>query len=491
MYRLLAAHGETRERRDQLTHPPYARPELLARAPNEVWSWDIAKLLGPATWTYFYLFVILDIYSRYVVGWTVQHQETAPLAEQLIADTLTKQQIPRGQLTIHADRGSAMRSKPVAFLLADLQRGALQDAQIPARVPRPVRLDPPRPRVLPPVLPLVQRTSPPLRDRPDDPEHRPPRPRRTDPRRPSRRPRRGLRRNARAIRPPSTPATAPTDRRMDQQAARHRATCTLNSSRICLTELDRLRLLDAAAELDERPFGDTRGQVHALKAEGQTVTQIAHAVGLATQAVCYHLGRSVPQDLWGRRAIITALGLGGFRISELRGWHVDLARARFKLSDAKTEKGIREVEMSLFLRDVLLEYTRQRRSLGLPTGPNDYFFGRSTGRRRSDQRIRLGVLEASLTRANQRRVERGLAELPEITPHSLRRTWATFAALAGRDQNWIADQIGHTTPYFTFSVYEQVHRRRYVDEQAIWELMRFADEPADRGSLRQATRLIT
>jgi putative transposase len=78
------------------------------------------KLLGPATWTYFYLFVILDIYSRYVVGWTVQHQETAPLAERLIAETLAKQQIPRHQLTIHADRGSAMRSKPVAFLLSDL-----------------------------------------------------------------------------------------------------------------------------------------------------------------------------------------------------------------------------------------------------------------------------------------------------------------------------------------------------------------------------------
>jgi putative transposase len=120
MYRLLAARGEVRERRDQLTHPPYARPELLASEPNQVWSWDITKLLGPATWTYFYLFVILDIYSRYVVGWTVQHQETAPLAERLIAETLTKQQIPRDQLTIHADRGSAMRSKPVAFLLSDL-----------------------------------------------------------------------------------------------------------------------------------------------------------------------------------------------------------------------------------------------------------------------------------------------------------------------------------------------------------------------------------
>jgi putative transposase len=120
MYRLLAAQGEVRERRDQLTHPPYARPELLASAPNQVWSWDITKLLGPATWTYFYLFVILDIYSRYVVGWTVQHQETAPLAERLIAETLSKQNIARHQLTIHADRGSAMRSKPVAFLLADL-----------------------------------------------------------------------------------------------------------------------------------------------------------------------------------------------------------------------------------------------------------------------------------------------------------------------------------------------------------------------------------
>jgi putative transposase len=120
MYRLLAAQGEVRERRDQLTHPAYARPELLASAPNHVWSWDITKLLGPATWTYFYLFVIIDIYSRYVVGWTVQHQETAPLAERLIAETLAKQQIPRHQLTIHADRGSAMRSKPVAFLLSDL-----------------------------------------------------------------------------------------------------------------------------------------------------------------------------------------------------------------------------------------------------------------------------------------------------------------------------------------------------------------------------------
>jgi putative transposase len=120
MYRLLAAEGETRPRRDQLVHPTYQKPELLARAPNQVWSWDITKLLGPAKWTCFYLYVILDVYSRYVVGWMVAHREQAELAERLIAETLAKQDIPAGQLTLHADRGSSMTSKPVAFLLADL-----------------------------------------------------------------------------------------------------------------------------------------------------------------------------------------------------------------------------------------------------------------------------------------------------------------------------------------------------------------------------------
>jgi putative transposase len=119
-YRLLAAQGETAERRDQLAHPAYAKPELLATRPNEVWSWDITKLLGPTKWTYFYLYVILDIFSRYVVGWMVAHQEQASLAERLIAETLTKQAISPGRLTLHADRGVAMTSKPVAFLLADL-----------------------------------------------------------------------------------------------------------------------------------------------------------------------------------------------------------------------------------------------------------------------------------------------------------------------------------------------------------------------------------
>jgi putative transposase len=120
MYRLLAAEGETRPRRDQLVHPTYQKPELLATAPNQLWSWDITKLLGPAKWTYYYLYVILDVYSRYVVGWMVAHREQAALAERLIAETLAKQKIPAGQLTLHADRGSSMISKPVAFLLADL-----------------------------------------------------------------------------------------------------------------------------------------------------------------------------------------------------------------------------------------------------------------------------------------------------------------------------------------------------------------------------------
>ena len=120
MYRLLQAQGETRERRDQLIHPPYQKPELLATAPNQLWSWDITKLLGPAKWTYFYLYVILDIFSRYVVGWMVAPGESAELAKRLIQDTCQKQRILKDQLSLHADRGSSMTSKPVAFLLADL-----------------------------------------------------------------------------------------------------------------------------------------------------------------------------------------------------------------------------------------------------------------------------------------------------------------------------------------------------------------------------------
>jgi len=119
-YRVLAANQEVRERRKQACRPKYQKPELLATGPNQVWSWDITKLKGPAKWTYFQLYVILDIFSRYVVGWMVAHRESARLAERLIAATCEKQNIARNQLTLHADRGSSMKSKLVAHLLADL-----------------------------------------------------------------------------------------------------------------------------------------------------------------------------------------------------------------------------------------------------------------------------------------------------------------------------------------------------------------------------------
>ena len=120
MYRVLDAAHEIKERRNQVRRPHYAAPELLATRPNAVWSWDITKLRGPATWTYFYLYVILDIFSRYVVGWMIAPRESAVLAERLIADTCAKHGIHPGQLTLHADRGTSMKSKPVALLLADL-----------------------------------------------------------------------------------------------------------------------------------------------------------------------------------------------------------------------------------------------------------------------------------------------------------------------------------------------------------------------------------
>ena len=120
MYRILDEHQEVRERRNQLRHPIYSKPELLATAPNQLWSWDMTKLLGPTKWTYYYLYVILDVYSRYVVGWMIAERESAALAEALISQTCLRQGIQCGQLTIHADRGSAMTSKPVALLLADL-----------------------------------------------------------------------------------------------------------------------------------------------------------------------------------------------------------------------------------------------------------------------------------------------------------------------------------------------------------------------------------
>ena len=120
MYRILVEHQQVRERRDQLRHSVYQAPELIASRPNEVWSWDITKLLGPAKWTYFYLYVILDIFSRYVVGWMLAYRESAELAKRLIEQTIERQNLCPGTLTVHADRGPAMKSKVVALLLAEL-----------------------------------------------------------------------------------------------------------------------------------------------------------------------------------------------------------------------------------------------------------------------------------------------------------------------------------------------------------------------------------
>jgi len=120
MYRILDASELVRERRNQLRHPQYAKPELLATGPNQVWSWDITKLKGPVTWSYFHLYVILDIFSRYVVGWLLADRESATLAKRLIAETCEKEHVSPGKLTLHADRGTSMRSKTLAQLLADM-----------------------------------------------------------------------------------------------------------------------------------------------------------------------------------------------------------------------------------------------------------------------------------------------------------------------------------------------------------------------------------
>jgi putative transposase len=120
MYRILSANREVRERRDQLRHPAYAAPELLAERPNQLWSWDITKLHGPEKWSYYYLYVILDVFSRYVTGWMVATRESAELAKILIAETCARQGIREDELTLHADRGSPMVSKALVFLLADL-----------------------------------------------------------------------------------------------------------------------------------------------------------------------------------------------------------------------------------------------------------------------------------------------------------------------------------------------------------------------------------
>ena len=185
MYRILEEHGEVRERRNQRRHPNYTKPELLAEAPNQVWSWDITKLRGPVKWTYYYLYVILDIFSRYVVGWMLAHRESAALAQRLIAESCRKQDIEPDQLTLHADRGSSMRSKPVGLLLADLGvtkthsrpyvsngqsllRVSVQDDEVLSSVSEPLWFRRRRPAILLRFLRLLQFSPPALGNRPYD-----------------------------------------------------------------------------------------------------------------------------------------------------------------------------------------------------------------------------------------------------------------------------------------------------------------------------------
>jgi integrase len=184
----------------------------------------------------------------------------------------------------------------------------------------------------------------------------------------------------------------------------------------------------------------------------------------------------------GRRAAIATLAVLGLRISELCDVlceDLDWERSRLKVRDAKTPKGVREIEVPQWLMPTLRSHYEQRLRDGFPMGPKDHFFGTKTGKRRDPDRFRDRILARAVALANERRAEQGLAPLPEITPHSLRRTWAMLAAQAGRDPHWISDQIGHTSAAFTLQVYQQTrHRRLTADErQAVWDLMRFADEP--------------
>ena len=267
MYRILADSAEVRERRDQLRHPHYTKPELLATAPNQVWSWDITKLKGPAKWIYFYLYVILDIFSRYVVGWMLAQHESAGLAKRLIDETCAKQNIREGQLTIHADRGSSMSSKTVAEKLcrpwrrqdpqpaARLQRQSVlrdpvQDAQVPARLPRALRLPGARTRLSAQLLPLVQRRAPPQRALLPHPGRRPLRPRRPGPRRAAPRPHRRLHRAPRALRQRAAAVRKAPRGGLDQPAREHDAP---GCPRIDATEPGRPRGRPASHHLCAHP----------------------------------------------------------------------------------------------------------------------------------------------------------------------------------------------------------------------------------------------
>ena len=259
MYRVLAAeHGGVTERRDQLDRPAYSAPELLAERPNEVYSWDITKLKGPEKWSSFYLYVILDVFSRYAVGWTVQHRENSHVAKDLIAQVCEQQQIKPGTLTVHADRGSSMTSKPVAFLLADL--GVTKTHSRPyTSTDNPYSEAAFKTLKYRPTLPARFDSIEQAREHcrgffgyynhhhrhsglgPDDARGDPPRPRRAAARQPRPRPSNRLRRAARTFHPTPADTARAADRRLDQQADHQGDRRSLIPQSKCLNRLDRLR----------------------------------------------------------------------------------------------------------------------------------------------------------------------------------------------------------------------------------------------------------
>ena len=236
MYRVLAEAHEVRERRAQARYPVYTKPELVATGPNQVWSWDITKLKGPIPYLYYSLYVILDLFSRYVMGWMVARHENAHLAERLIAATCLKQGIAPQQLTIHADRGAPMRSKLVALLFSDLSINAshsrprvsndnpFSESQFRTLKYRPefpdrFRLARTRARRQPRSVRVVQQRAPSQRPQLSHAGRRPLRPRRHGPRRPAPHPSGRVRRPSRAVRPGATTARNAPNSRLDQSAA--------------------------------------------------------------------------------------------------------------------------------------------------------------------------------------------------------------------------------------------------------------------------------
>jgi putative transposase len=253
MYRLLRAHGETGDRRRHATHPARVKPELLATKPNQVWSWDLTKLAGPARWSWFYLYTILDIFSRYVVGWMVAHREAAALAEAIAA-----QGVEAGQLTVHADWGASMTAKPVALLLADLgvtrshsrphvsDDNPYSESQFKTLKHHPA---------FPERFGCIQDARSfcqgffdwynlehyPLGDRPADPRRRALRPRRADPCCPPAGAGARLCGPPRAVRPQATHPASAARAGVDQPAPRPTGGASAIPALTCLTEVDRLR----------------------------------------------------------------------------------------------------------------------------------------------------------------------------------------------------------------------------------------------------------